>query len=365
MLANDIVATLYRGQINNFTFMGILADVLVSKGGYNMTDALNAEKGPRAAELAREFLGSTGSSSTGSYTNTQSYEDILNQSKKYIQDLINPAIEQIKSQIPQIEQAYGTEKTRLEGTKQTVKDRYTNLINQIKGNQAQAETGQRTITSEEMARRGIPLESGLVQQTIQNAIAPITSEYTNKLTEANTLQGEELSGIDQLIANLAMSQLGATGNTNTAIANLLSGGAGQTLSTAGNIYSAQQQAAQQAAALQAQKEYQDKQLAQAQKEYEEVTKPTSQAQIKKIQSDIATGGSSDLGDLTSLISLLGLGDLTSLISSLGLGSNIPQSVNPTEPKPKWIPSKSGVAYHSAGGQWFWDSKTKEWIPVQL
>ncbi|MFA5036128.1 MAG: hypothetical protein WC479_03035 [Candidatus Izemoplasmatales bacterium] len=35
--------------------MGALADILVSKGGYNKTDALNAEKGPRAAELAREF----------------------------------------------------------------------------------------------------------------------------------------------------------------------------------------------------------------------------------------------------------------------------------------------------------------------
>jgi len=35
--------------------MGQLADILQSKGGYNETDALNAEKGPRAAELAREF----------------------------------------------------------------------------------------------------------------------------------------------------------------------------------------------------------------------------------------------------------------------------------------------------------------------
>lgn len=43
--------------------MGILADALIAKG-YNPTDALNAENGPRAAELAREYLG--GSSSGGS-----------------------------------------------------------------------------------------------------------------------------------------------------------------------------------------------------------------------------------------------------------------------------------------------------------
>lgn len=35
--------------------MGILADTLVKNGGYNPTDAANAENGPRAAELAKEF----------------------------------------------------------------------------------------------------------------------------------------------------------------------------------------------------------------------------------------------------------------------------------------------------------------------
>lgn len=40
--------------------MGALADALVQRGGYNRIDAENAERGPRAAELAREFLGTSG-----------------------------------------------------------------------------------------------------------------------------------------------------------------------------------------------------------------------------------------------------------------------------------------------------------------
>ncbi len=48
--------------------MGQLADILVQRGGYNMTDALNAEKGPRAGELAREFgLGGDSGGSSGGY----------------------------------------------------------------------------------------------------------------------------------------------------------------------------------------------------------------------------------------------------------------------------------------------------------
>lgn len=44
--------------------MGVLADALVSKG-YNRTDAENAERGPRAAELAREYLGTSGGGGGG------------------------------------------------------------------------------------------------------------------------------------------------------------------------------------------------------------------------------------------------------------------------------------------------------------
>lgn len=40
--------------------MGALADILVARGGYNRIDAENAERGPRAEELAREFGVSSG-----------------------------------------------------------------------------------------------------------------------------------------------------------------------------------------------------------------------------------------------------------------------------------------------------------------
>lgn len=60
--------------------MGALADILVSKGGYNKTDALNAEKGPRAAELAKEFGVSLGGDSNLSATDqlTQSVSNTIN-----------------------------------------------------------------------------------------------------------------------------------------------------------------------------------------------------------------------------------------------------------------------------------------------
>lgn len=46
-----------------------LASALVAKGGYSQTDANNAANGPRADELAKEFLGITGGSSSVSIDN--------------------------------------------------------------------------------------------------------------------------------------------------------------------------------------------------------------------------------------------------------------------------------------------------------
>jgi hypothetical protein len=72
--------------------MGILADVLVSKGGYNPADALNAENGPRAQELAREFgVNLGGSSVMGDYATNfadqivSSQQELIDRQKSFIQ----------------------------------------------------------------------------------------------------------------------------------------------------------------------------------------------------------------------------------------------------------------------------------------
>jgi hypothetical protein len=59
--------------------MGALATALMSKG-YNATDASNAESGPRAAELTKEYLGS-GSSGSGGVADYGAAQSLLGQQK--------------------------------------------------------------------------------------------------------------------------------------------------------------------------------------------------------------------------------------------------------------------------------------------
>jgi hypothetical protein len=68
--------------------MGALAQALIAKG-YNPTDAANAENGPRAAELAREYLGSSGGSSGGTdgFISPEDYANkLLDAQKKQIDE---------------------------------------------------------------------------------------------------------------------------------------------------------------------------------------------------------------------------------------------------------------------------------------
>jgi hypothetical protein len=66
--------------------MGLLADTLVQRGGYNMQDALNAERGPRAAELAREFGVGSGGGGNPLQDVNKAIEDAF---KRLQSDLVN------------------------------------------------------------------------------------------------------------------------------------------------------------------------------------------------------------------------------------------------------------------------------------
>lgn len=156
--------------------MGALADILVSRGGYNMTDALNAEKGPRAAELAKEFGASTGSSGSsgggGGGMNMGNFDlsSLMNQANEMRQKNVQPVID------------------ALQKSKSSVTDRYNAIKDELVG-------GSNKELSREFGRRGIPLSSGLFDQTL--------NERTQAIVRSNSANQEAaLSGIDAQIANL-------------------------------------------------------------------------------------------------------------------------------------------------------------------
>lgn len=154
-------------------------------------------------------------------------------SQTYIQDAVRqmqeankPAIQSYEASIPETQTKFATQR-------QSVADRYKNLIASIKGNQQVAETRQTVTTQNELGRRGITSSSGIAQQAMTDALNPITQQYTGLEKEAVTSRGAEeatsVSGESETIRAIR-----------NAIASLQSGAATQGVQLGTNQFNADQ-----------------------------------------------------------------------------------------------------------------------------
>lgn len=212
--------------------MGALADTLVSRGGYNRIDAENAERGPRAGELTREFLGGGG----GGGGNNGGGGNVIETAKQLLgfqQQANQPAIQSLQAQAGEVGQSFAGQRERLAGGIQALKDRYNQILDEMKGRVS-------TDLSREYGRRGIPLSSGMFEQDLTSKINPLTRDV-------GLAREEGVRGIEQLIAGLTGQETETKRNILNAIAQLQAGAPGESISQALNLIS-QQQTAQQATA---------------------------------------------------------------------------------------------------------------------
>lgn len=136
------------------------------------------------------------------------------------QAAIAPAIDSYNQTKPEIQNLYATERTRLEGDKQPLQDRYKVLLDSIKGNQTTEENRQTLTTNNELGRRGISSDSGLYQQQMTDTLNPITSKYANLTKETSLAQEGGLKGISDAIAALVPKESQDLRSITQAIADL-------------------------------------------------------------------------------------------------------------------------------------------------
>lgn len=245
--------------------MGALADALVQRGGYNPTDAANAEKGPRAAELSREFLGGS-SSGGGSGFSSVNPQDTIRAAIDAMKEANKPAVESLQASIPEVQSKYAQTRQQLTASQAPLEQRYKDLLDSIKGNQTVAENRQTLTTNNELGKRGITGSSGIAQQEITNAVNPITQQYTGLQKETGLAREDSIRALQDQIANLTPQEQADQRTIQNMIASLSSGAGSQGLSAGLNLYSTNlsaQQAEQQRADQQRQQDIAN-QLAQAQ-----------------------------------------------------------------------------------------------------
>ena len=287
-------------------------------GQQSTLDQLDRSGGWAAVEADYNRRMAGGGQPSGQIQTAQSPVDIAQQMYQLANQFRQPAIQTLQGQQPGITSAYQGLSTAAAGQKPNIEQRYKDTLAEI----TQTTRG---AAATEFTRRGIPLSSGLVEQTVGSRLAP-------QIAGAATQRDVNLQGIDQLLAQIGMGQQGAQTGLAQAIAAIQSASSGEAISSAQNIYGQQQTAAQNAIA---------NKLAQ---QTLDLQKQQTAYDIGKPYYAPTTGG--------------GLDSVTqSLLSSLfGGGATTPTTGN----APTYSPS-GGAGSYSSDKKWYFTGSN--WVPV--
>lgn len=245
----------------------------------------------------------SGGSSSSSGGSSLNFDDIVKKTIELQKQANQPAVDSLNASIPEINTQYSGAIQRAEGQRKPLEDRYANLIGEIKGNQTSSENRQTVSTRNELGRRGL-VGGGLYDQTLTDAVNPITQQYTGMLKDTGIAQEQGLASITDLIANLTGQQVNATRGVQNSIAQLQSGAASTGIQQGIGQYNTQvQQAEQQRQAEEnARQQAIQNALAQsqqnfAQQQYNQITLPESKLQQQTLQKQLSkvTGGVSGSG----------------------------------------------------------------------
>ena len=246
---------------------------------------------------------SGGGSSFGDFSNT--IQKAIELNRKAAQ----PAISSLQASIPEVQQKFATQKTQLEGQKTPLKERYANLLADIKGQGKISEEAQTRITSGELGKRGIVGSSTLAGQEIQRAVEPIRAGLRTATKEIGLGQEEGLRGIENAITNLTGLEVDQVRAVTNAIAQLQSG-AGQAGVTQGLATESFNQAQQQAQAQAV------KDKAERDRLFSQVTLPQSQAAVA------ASRRAGAVPDPSKYLNFNNLGNQFNPFQGLSIGSNV-------------------------------------------
>jgi len=152
-----------------------------------------------------------------------------------------PYISSLQARIPEIQQRFTTQRTQIEGEKEPLKQRYQNIIDELKRRET-VELGQTSTTkSREFGRRGLPLSSGLFDVELQESQRPTREYFTGQTKEVGLGQEADLRQLANLQASLGGQETEALGGVQNIIGQLSTGEPTSALQNALQILNTQQQ----------------------------------------------------------------------------------------------------------------------------
>ena len=133
---------------------------------------------------------------------------------------IQPAVSSLEAGIPELRAAFMTRQSQLEAEKQPLKDRYEQLLNEIRGREQSQVNEATEIANREFGRRGIPLSSTFVAEEIFGRTQPIRSAAQSDILSTIFEREANLRNLDNAITNLTSEMVEAERNIRNSIAQI-------------------------------------------------------------------------------------------------------------------------------------------------
>ena len=217
--------------------MATFDQMMAESGRQSELDRIRATPGGYEKALVQYNAGQFGQTSSQpsrqnyGQTGNQSWQQMFQQIQSALQPGKQAAISTLQAQQPGISAVSQEQLTTAQAQKPTVEQRYKDTL-------AEITQGTRRAATAEFTRRGIPLSSALVEQTVESRLAP-------QIQQAATQRDVNMLGVDQLIANIRSGQQGQSLDLAKAIAAIQGGGSQDAVNSALSLYGSQQSGQQQ------------------------------------------------------------------------------------------------------------------------
>ena len=155
-----------------------------------------------------------------------------------------PAVSSYQASLPEISQKYAQERTRLEGERQPLRERYQQILNDL-GRREKVEPGRVSRdVSREYGRRGIPLSSGAFETNLTEQLNPITEYYAGQAATTGLERERGLQELTNLASGLTTQETEQSRAVQNAMAQLQAGSSREAIANALQQFQLQQQAQQ-------------------------------------------------------------------------------------------------------------------------
>lgn len=173
-----------------------------------------------------QFFGSNNNQSSSSGSNQGNFQDTVQQAIEMNRKANEPAVQSLQASLPEVSSKFDQQRQQTQAQIEPLKQRYQNLLADVKGQGQQQANKQTVITSNELGKRGIVGSSTLASQEIQNATDPIYSQMASNTKNIGLEQEQGLLALQNILGGLTSQETEAKRAVQNAIAQLQAG-AGQ------------------------------------------------------------------------------------------------------------------------------------------